>query len=329
MNKKIDLHTHTTCSDGKQSPLQLLLKSINVGLEIVSISDHNSISAYKLLETQIEKYINTLKKANNQTQLQCFLKSLKNIKLVKGAELMVSYNGSIIEILAYDFDLNTMEQNINNINKNLQPSSEVLYKGLCKIILENNLHFDKSIMKNKNISLACFYKELTKHKENKYLLEYIENGQSKTADTFKKFILHHLYNPNSLFFVDLSNTKPTLEDGINAINNAGGIAFLAHPGRYSLNLEKEIDNIIKLGIKGLEVWHPDNTLDISEFLLNKVKEYKIKASGGSDNHQDFLDDIKYKLGIVNIPSIPETEWISTSQNFLLESNVISPYIKTD
>lgn len=51
---KIVLHNHTYASDGRQSPLRLLRRAKKEGVDIISITDHNSVEGYKLLERQIE-----------------------------------------------------------------------------------------------------------------------------------------------------------------------------------------------------------------------------------------------------------------------------------
>ena len=86
INKYIDMHTHTNHSDGSSTVENSLKKAEQLGLSIISISDHNTISAYD----EIDK--------NN-------IRSLYNGEIVPGVEITTTYNGEVIEILGYGFDI--------------------------------------------------------------------------------------------------------------------------------------------------------------------------------------------------------------------------------
>lgn len=77
-------------------------------------------------------------------------------------------------------------------------------------------------------------------------------------------------------------TYPSPEETLEAIHDAGGIAVLAHPGFYN-NFEL-LDDLIPLGLDGVEVWHPENTPEQQEYLKKKAKKHKLVMTGGSDFH---------------------------------------------
>lgn len=77
-------------------------------------------------------------------------------------------------------------------------------------------------------------------------------------------------------------TYPSPEETLEAIHEAGGIAVLAHPGFYN-NFEL-LDELIPLGLDGVEVWHPENTPQQQEYLKKKAKKHKLVMTGGSDFH---------------------------------------------
>lgn len=112
----------------------------------------------------------------------------------------------------------------------------------------------------------------------------------------------------------MSKTRPSYEDTIEAIHKAGGKAILAHPGRYNdkFDVKSSIDDMIQKGLDGIEVYYPDHSYELREFLLQKVKEYQLIASGGSDDHHNVKEGIQYEMGRVAIPNIPETAWIQES-----------------
>lgn len=80
----------------------------------------------------------------------------------------------------------------------------------------------------------------------------------------------------------VETTFPTPEETLTAIHEAGGIAVLAHPGFYD-NFEL-LDELIELGLDGVEVWHPENSPEQQEYLKKVAKKNKLVMTGGSDFH---------------------------------------------
>lgn len=80
--------------------------------------------------------------------------------------------------------------------------------------------------------------------------------------------------------VNAAYTSP--EDTLTAIHDAGGIAILAHPGFYD-NFDL-LDELIDQGLDGVEVWHPENTPEQQEYLIEKATECGLLMTGGSDFH---------------------------------------------
>ena len=395
-----DLHNHTTGSDGTQTPLQMLLRARRRERFIVSISDHDSVKGYTQLKVDIANKLRQLEELEKRCESKRakigatrLLRVLENIKIIPAAELITSYNGSIIEVLGYGADPDVLEEQIKKIHEGLPSSAKVLLDGTKRSIDENNLEFDWFVIENRADFKKLFYHELIKHPENKELFEkipgeteeekakefsrtYLENKNSpfyvdmnpteergakqiradflkmlernkekitfdsgvienshsiagefynelikhpenlhllsKDVDSLKKFIYGELYNKDSKFFIDMTATRPTLEATIEAIHNAGGKAFLAHPGRYEklFDIKEEIKkgDILK-GLDGIEVFYPIHSPEMIEFLLNSCRENNLLVSGGSDDHLAPKDGKEYKMGTVNIPDIPETQWI--------------------
>lgn len=322
----IDAHNHTRGSDGRQTTFRAMLRAYNKGINTIAITDHDSVRGFRNLEKDVYSVMGTIRE-DKSYDISRILEMLENMHILKGTELITSYNGVIVEVLGYNFDVEKMEQEIANLKTSvIEKPYEALYKGFNKIIDEKGLKFDKSVLDEAY--------EKIKAEENKELLKYTdENGEEKEADTMKLFINKHLYNKKSPLFVDMSSTRPTFKDTIDAIHRAGGQAFLAHAGRYKdkMPVEEYIDDMIAEGLDGLEVFYPDHTEEIRKFLLGKVKEHGIKASGGSDDHHAEKEGIQYQTGRVAVPDIPETRWIhdtcESGKDFLNESVEIGEAIK--
>lgn len=322
-----DLHNHTKGSDGKQSSFRFLLRASNKGKDIVSISDHDSVKGYKNLANDLYSVIETIKedKSYSSNKIGEIIEMLEGIKILKGTELITSYNGCIIEVLGYNFDVDKMEQEIERLKTTVeQKATDALYEGFNKIIEEKEIVFnreglDEAYQKVKQEGrggvVGPFFNELLSHEENLPFLSYKdENGEEKIADNLKLFINKHLYNKRSPFFVDMSKTRPSYEDTIEAIHRAEGITSLAHPGRYNdkFDVLENIDDMIEKGLDCVEVFYPDHSTEFRKALLEKVQEHGIKASGGSDDHHSVKEGIQYEMGRVAIPDIYETAWIQES-----------------
>ena len=91
-----------------------------------------------------------------------------------------------------------------------------------------------------------------------------------------------LFKKESRINVLMEATYPEPAEIIEAIHEAGGIAVLAHPGFYD-NFEL-LEELIPLGLDGVEVWHPENTPEQQEQLMAVAKKNDLLMTGGSDFH---------------------------------------------
>lgn len=330
-----DIHNHTKGSDGRQSSLRFILRAAHNGKNIISMADHDSIEGYRNLENDLYSVVENIREDKSYDPSK-IIELLENIKILKGTELITSYNGVVIEVLGYNFDIDKMGEEIERLKTTVEKKPyEALYEGFLKIIEERNLLFDKNVLdeaynkirtEGKGGVVGPFFTELIAHEENLNILKYVdEDGQEKQADTLKLFINKHLYNKKSPLFVNMSKTRPSYKDTIEAIHRAGGKAILAHAGRYSdkFDVKECIDDMISKGLDGLEVYYPDHTYEFREFLLEKVKQYGLIASGGSDDHHNRKEGIQYEIGKVSIPNIEQTAWmqetVKNGQDFVKTS----------
>ena len=104
--------------------------------------------------------------------------------------------------------------------------------------------------------------------------------------------------------------RPVFEDSLNvlqAIHEAGGIAVLAHPGKYSSY--DVMEKLIDAGLDGIEVWTPEHTQEQTEYLASYAKKKKLLAIGGSDFHGRF-NIHKVSLGSYSTPDKQLAELLS-------------------
>ena len=144
----------------------------------------------------------------------------------------------------------------------------------CKLEKVNNRAF------NTEFFTSEIYKEVINYPENIELLN--KEGFTSHSDFLRKGIT----NPNNALFVDTSDLKPSLEETINAIHSANGIAFLAHPFQYAVNdMETFLNELTSnYKIEGIECYHTTFSNEQSAYLLDYTKNKNLFVSGGSDYH---------------------------------------------
>lgn len=271
----IDIHTHTTYSDGSFSVKELLEEAQKIGLSLLSITDHNTIQAYYELKTQ----------------------GIRNIfsgNMITGIEITTTYNGEIIEVLGYGFDIEKMQHSLNiNVlgfeEKQIREYNLIKdrYKQIGVIFNENNIIFNPKVESCRQ----SFAEEIKKYQENN---RFFLNKES--IITISSFTRNEVYNPKSPLYVNESSLFPSLDKTISIIHESGGIAFLAHTFAYSSNIEKELLNIIdNYSLDGLECFYTIFTLEQSNYLENLCKKRNMFMSGGSDFHG--TRKINHNLGI--------------------------------
>lgn len=260
----IDIHSHTTYSDGSSSVEELLEEAQKIHLSLLSITDHNTIQAHFELQNS-----NIRNKFHG--------------KIISGIEITTTYNGEIVEVLGYGFNLETMQSflknNVLSFEEKQLKEYELIknqYKKIGVIFDENNIQFNPKIESCR----PAFAAEIKKHQEN---YPFFLNKESINTDS--GFTRNEVYNPKSPLYVNESSLFPNLERAIEMIHQSGGIAFLAHPFAYSSNIINELFNIINhYKLDGIECFYTTFTKEQSDYLVKVCEEKALYMSGGSDYH---------------------------------------------
>lgn len=260
----IDIHSHTTYSDGSSSVEELLSEAEKLNLGLLSITDHNTVQAYYELQNP-----------NIRDKFKG--------KIIPGVEITTTYKGETIEVLGYGFDLELMQQFLeNNVltfeEKQLKEYELIKnrYKDIGVIFDEANIQFNPKIESCR----PAFAIEIKKYPEN---YKFFLNQES--INTASGFTRNEVYNPKSPLYVDESSLFPSLETAIQMIHNSGGLAFLAHTFAYSPNIANELLNIINnYELDGLECFYTTFTKEQSDYLVDVCKNWRMYMSGGSDFH---------------------------------------------
>ncbi len=273
MTQKIDLHIHSTFSDGRDTIEEIIELAKNQKVKIISLTDHDLISG-------VEKAIELGKQVG--------------IEVVPGVEISTTYRGKLLHILGYFIDVRNAELSDflkNNIAEKKQQFQSELIKINAELIKANCKQIDLekyNVKEDKYFSLpgVAFYL----HEEGAF---------DNTNDAFK-FLEGRLKTP-------VFSQKP--KDVFKIIKKAGGLSVLAHPLASKISLRKITndpigwDKIIAefkdQGLDGIECYgFAHNEVEIKT-LLEFSERYNLLLTAGSDWHGSFAkqggDNIKKYL----------------------------------
>lgn len=224
-----DMHIHTKISDGEDSPLMLLLRAHRMGLNTISITDHNKLGGYEELKNQIEKILTHLEETEAREDLtkeekeknirgaKRLLKVIEEMNIVTGCEVITTFKGCpYVEILAYGVDIEKLEEKLEEANTGLPKSGDVLCEGLKRIAIEQGFESDLYYIENRDDYKKLFFHELKKHPENAFL--YKDFDGKTEEEQAKKFAERLFENKESNYYVDLSdNNKKNRKNDMMAI----------------------------------------------------------------------------------------------------------------
>ena len=251
MNSKIiDLHTHTTESDGSFSPEELILEAKKIGLSAIAITDHDTVAG-------IEKAM-PIAKANQ-------------IELIPGIEFSTDFNGKEVHVVGLYIDINNqhLRTKVKEFKECRDKRNEIMVKNLQQEGF--SITMEELLLENPD----CV---ITRANIARFLYEHEMIPSIQTA--FEKYIGDHCKCYVNRF-------KITPMDAVRIIKEAGGTAILAHPLLYRLskeNLQLLIEQMKEAGLDGIEAIYCTYTPSEERQMKALAKKNKLLISGGSDFH---------------------------------------------
>jgi len=261
---KYDLHLHTTASDGRLKPAQLVDLAIAAGIGIMAVTDHDSVGGVE----------EALSQARTRAQ----------IAVIPGVEINTDLATGELHVLGYF---------VNYVDRDFVAALEVIREsrvGRAHKILEKLNGLGIHIEWNRVQELARGESICRPHVAQAML----EKGYVSTEhEAFDKYI-----GRNGLAYVERDKIKPV--DAVKIILKAGGLPVLAHPADIE-GLERIITELIAAGLVGLETYYGQYDKATIGRMLKLAAKYKLITTGGSDYHH-FLDEHEAPLGSVDIPA---------------------------
>jgi len=266
--EKIDLHCHTTASDGIKTPSELIDFAAANGVSVLAITDHDTI--------------NGLEEALNHT-------AGKDFTLIPGIEFSIAYQGGSFHLVGLYVD-----HNYTPIITKTRHLQEVRDNRIYRIIDDLETHgifIPVEEVQDESNGGAMGRPHVAR--------VLVKHGYANTInEVFRKYLVKGKpgYVPKE---------RIALDEAISLIKGAGGIPIIAHP--VSLNyksfddFEVLLKGFIDAGVEGLEVYSSmHRPVEVEDF-LKLVKKYDLIASGGSDYHGDKDEKIGYYMPSKPIP----------------------------
>ncbi|WP_228445312.1 RNase RNM [Thalassotalea sp. HSM 43] len=249
---RVDLHSHTTCSDGRLTPAELVERATTFQIEQLAITDHDTVQAFALAQDYIEQ------------------KGLK-LRLISGIEISTMWQNFEIHIVGLNVD--TQHPALTALIEQQQQAREqratLMAEKLAKAGFADCYQQAKQYAGDGTITRAHFARVL------------FDRGDVSTMQkAFDKYI-----GKGQRAFV-----KPlwcSIEQAIEVINLAGGHSVIAHPMKYSLStkwLRRLIVDFKAANGDAMEVASPQMNEQQRQLLVTLCNEYGLEASVGSDFH---------------------------------------------
>jgi predicted metal-dependent phosphoesterase TrpH len=252
----VDLHLHTTASDGKLSPTQLVELAGSKGLQTISVSDHDTTAG--LVEAQRA------------------VDSIPGMRLIPGIELSCDVPGGEVHMLGYFMDVN--DPGFQDILVTFREGRLARGEGMVEKLAEFGMHIEWERV----LEIAGDASVGRPHVAD----ALVEAGYfQERSDAFREYL-----GRNGKAYVE--RTKLTPPDAVKLLNDVGGVAVFAHPWFERRGNEPEpeqslietVEELKAAGLQGMEVHYSMYDEQTVDWLADVARAYDLIPCGGSDYH---------------------------------------------
>jgi len=246
---RVDFHTHSTGSDGTNTPHELLKLALEKNIQYLSITDHDTLDGIKALDNSI---------------------NLNKLKFIPGVEISAEFP-STLHLLGYGFDI--QNKRLNKVLEDLQDYRKernvLMIENMQKFGFHITLEELQKEAGGELIGRPHFASLMVKK-------NYVRNKQ----EAFDKYL-----KKGAPLYLDKKRLDP--KDAILLIKDAGGVVVIAHPYQTKLNeenLESLIEELVDYGLDGIEAVYPLHTKEMTEKYKSLAQKYDLFITAGSDYH---------------------------------------------
>ena len=246
------MHIHTYYSDGIQSPADVAVTAAGNGVELVSVTDHDTCLAYPEL-------------------FGCC--KARGVRVVCGIEVSAYYKGVRLHTLGYGFD----------------PANPVMSEFLKELCTGSLIRTEDMLSKLKKAGVRISLSDVLQYRRSEKApvhAMYIARAGAAKGYCASPFTFHNKYlSRGCAAYSELC--RPSPGKAVEIIASCGGFASIAHPGRIELE-KQELISLVKMltsfGLRGIEAVYSTHTQLETEYYKEMAKEYGLTVTGGSDTH---------------------------------------------
>lgn len=249
LDASIDLHMHTTYSDGRWSPEELINYLVAEGFDLVAVTDHDRVDTVASIQA---------------------LAAQQNLPVLAGVEMSTDWNGKMGHMLCYGFDPehNAIREVAASVVRRQLENTQQVYDQLR----HNGYNFPRQ-----EEVLAEHSGKLFRPSDNIRLL--CEHGYALDRQTGLHMIREAGFHS---ILADMAET-------VDATHRSGAVCLIAHPGRrehgFTFYDPTLLDQLrAEIPIDGIEVYHPYHTPELVTTYLDYVRKHNLLLSTGSDSH---------------------------------------------
>jgi len=258
---RVDLHIHTTASDGQMTPFEVVQSALERHLRAISITDHDSVEA-----------IDEAREYTGDTGLE----------VIPGLELGVAHQGADVHLLGYLVDHRSagLHQALERFRRHRYRRGEKIINKLNRLGVDLRMETVVAIAGDSPLGRPHVADAMVRE-------EYVNSYR----EAFARYLGYHApaYVPRS---------GVSLGQAIDLIHSCGGVAVLAHPG--ILNRDELIPEMVELGLDGLEAYHYIHDQGTVRRYVLLAHQHGLVFTGGSDCHGSRSGG-RHLLGKVAVP----------------------------
>ena len=267
---KIDLHVHTTYSDGMLSPEEIVETALSCKLDCIAITDHDNVLSHQVALDYIHK--------NNY-----------NLEVISGVEINTLFKGYEVHILGYFMDKNN-SQFVEMINAQQKARIEQTHKIIELLAKKEGIRIKFEDVQKLVAPLGSIGRP--------HIARAITScgGSANIMEAYAKFI-----NNNSDVYVERKTVSP--HDAVEIISEAGGIPVFAHPIDVDI-ADSLTQELVNYGLRGIEAYHRKHSPAAVEHFSTLAEQFGLIVTGGSDFHAPSLNHGTILMGKNFVP-----DWI--------------------
>ena len=266
----IDLHVHSTFSDGSYTPEELVEKAVAAGLSAMALTDHDGMRG-------IDRFM-----------AACLKHGLRGIP---GVEISVDFDVGTMHMLGYfmDHTPRRIDDSLIRLRKGREERNRLILERLntlgFPLVWDEVARFAREdVVGRPHFAQAMIGKGYVNKKDEAFD-RYLGKGRPAYVDRFRF----------------------TVEESIALIRHAGGVPVLAHP--FTLDLGRKrlralLSDLTSKGLQGIEAYYSEHSHDQQRFCLSTARDLGLVVTGGSDFHGALNPDVRQGVGFGNL-NVPD------------------------